>query len=82
MAFEIGKKVWTKPAGRRRYHHATIVNEIYNGKAFFLRWRKHSWDDSVVCSRTMRPFVTLMGLTRTVCGVRYHDTDMAGGVPH
>eukprot|EP00957_Ditylum_brightwellii_P098410 7497832-Ditylum_brightwellii.AAC.1 len=81
MAFAIGQKVWAKPAGSRGYHRATIVDEIDNGEAFLLRWRKHGQDDSVVHIRNMRPFDALMGLTRIVHGVRYHDADMAGGVP-
>eukprot|EP00957_Ditylum_brightwellii_P082954 6306813-Ditylum_brightwellii.AAC.1 len=81
MAFKIGQKVWAKPASGCRYHHATIVDEIDNGEVFLLRWRKHGQDNSVVCARNMRPFDALMGLARTVRGVRYHNTDMNGGVP-
>eukprot|EP00957_Ditylum_brightwellii_P010264 776146-Ditylum_brightwellii.AAC.2 len=81
MAFKIGQKVWAKLAGGHGYHRATIVNEIDNGEAFLLRWMKHSQDNSVVCVRNMRPFDSLMALTRTVRGVRYHGTDMAGDVP-
>eukprot|EP00957_Ditylum_brightwellii_P014619 1101867-Ditylum_brightwellii.AAC.1 len=76
MPFEISQKVWAKPASRRGYHCATIIDEIDSGDAFLLRWRKHSQDNSVVSARNMRPFDASMGLTRTVCGVRYHDADM------
>ena len=82
MAFGIGQKVWAKPSGRRGYHRATIVDKIGNGEAFLLRWRKHNWNDSIICARNMRPYVASMGLAKTVRGVRYHNTDMAGGVPH
>eukprot|EP00957_Ditylum_brightwellii_P055995 4243622-Ditylum_brightwellii.AAC.1 len=81
MAFTIGQKFWAKPNGRCGYHRATIVNEIDDGEAFLLRWRKHSRVDSVVRARDMRPFDASIGLARTVRGVRYHDADMAGGVP-
>eukprot|EP00957_Ditylum_brightwellii_P090473 6889752-Ditylum_brightwellii.AAC.1 len=81
MAFAIGQKVWAKPNGRCGYHRATIVNEIDNGEAFLLRWRKCGQDDSVICARDMRPFNASMGLARTAHGVRYHNADMAGGVP-
>eukprot|EP00957_Ditylum_brightwellii_P204787 15340852-Ditylum_brightwellii.AAC.1 len=81
MAFKIGQKVWAKPAGGRGYHRATIVDKIDNGGAFLIRWKKRGRDDSVAWARNMRPFVASMGLARTVCGVRYHNTDMAGGVP-
>eukprot|EP00957_Ditylum_brightwellii_P123864 9441924-Ditylum_brightwellii.AAC.1 len=81
MAFKIGQKVWAKHAGRCGYHCATIVDEIDNGEVFLLRWRKCGWDNSVVRARNIRPFDALMGLARTVRGVRYHNTDMAGGVP-
>eukprot|EP00957_Ditylum_brightwellii_P070071 5322228-Ditylum_brightwellii.AAC.1 len=69
MAFKIGQKVWAKPVSGHGYHHATIVDEIDNAEAFLLRWRKHGWDNSVICARNMRPFVALMGLARTMCGV-------------
>ena len=82
MAFAIGQKVLEKPNGGRGYHRATIVMEIDNGEAFLLRWRKHNWNNSIVCARNMRPFVALMGLARTMRGVRFHNMDMAGGVPH
>eukprot|EP00957_Ditylum_brightwellii_P202477 15330345-Ditylum_brightwellii.AAC.1 len=82
MTFKIGQKVWAKPAGRHGYHCASIVDEINNGEAFLLRWRKHDWNNSIVCARNMRPYVALMGLARTMHGVRYHNADMAGGVPH
>eukprot|EP00957_Ditylum_brightwellii_P169059 12867732-Ditylum_brightwellii.AAC.1 len=82
MVFEIDQKVWAKSTGRNEYHRATIVDEIDNGKAFLLRQRKHNWNDSIVCARNMRPYIALMGLSRTMCGVRYHNADMAGGVPH
>ena len=82
MVFEIGQKVWAKPTSRHGYHHATVVDKIDNGEAFLLRWRKHDWNNSIVCARNMRPFNASMGLARTVRGVRYHNTDMAGGVPH
>eukprot|EP00957_Ditylum_brightwellii_P126125 9615039-Ditylum_brightwellii.AAC.1 len=81
MAFAIGQKVWAKPNSRRGYHRATIIYEIDNGEAFLLRWRKRGQDNSVVCARNMRPFDALMGLARTIRGVRYHDADMARGVP-
>ena len=81
MAFEVGQKVWAKPNGGRGYHCATIVMEIDNGEAFLLRWRKHDRVDSVVRARDIRPFDASVGLARTVRGVRYHDADMAGGVP-
>eukprot|EP00957_Ditylum_brightwellii_P019247 1451425-Ditylum_brightwellii.AAC.1 len=70
MVFKIGKKVWAKSTGRNGYHRATIVDEIDNGEAFLLRWRKHNWKDSIVCARDMRPYVASMGLARTVRGVR------------
>eukprot|EP00957_Ditylum_brightwellii_P090208 6870602-Ditylum_brightwellii.AAC.1 len=82
MAFKISQKVWAKPAGGRGYHRATIVDEIDNGEVFLLRWRKHNRNDSIICARNMRPFVASMGLARTVRSVRYHNADMAGGVPH
>eukprot|EP00957_Ditylum_brightwellii_P148436 11301034-Ditylum_brightwellii.AAC.1 len=77
----IPQRVWAKPAGGRGYHRATIVDEIDSGEAFLLRWTKSGWDDSVICARNMRSFDASMGLTRTIRGVRYHDTDMAGGAP-
>eukprot|EP00957_Ditylum_brightwellii_P134445 10249940-Ditylum_brightwellii.AAC.1 len=82
MAFKIGQKDWAKPFANQEYYHATIVMEIDNGEAFLLWWGKHNWNNSIVCARNLRPFIALIGLARTVCGVRYHDTDMAGGVPH
>eukprot|EP00957_Ditylum_brightwellii_P093591 7126850-Ditylum_brightwellii.AAC.1 len=81
MAFAIGQKVWAKPNGKCGYHCAAIVDEIDNGEVFLLRWRKRGQDDSVVRARDMRPFDASMGLARTICGVRYHDANMAGGVP-
>eukprot|EP00957_Ditylum_brightwellii_P125243 9547250-Ditylum_brightwellii.AAC.1 len=82
MVFKIGHKVWAKPSGHRGYHHATIVMVLDNGEAFLLRWRKHGWDNSIVCARNLRLFIAFEGLAVTVSGVRYHNTDMAGGVPH
>eukprot|EP00957_Ditylum_brightwellii_P209660 15362688-Ditylum_brightwellii.AAC.1 len=82
MMFKIDQKVWAKPAGRHGYYHATIVDEIENGEVFLLRWRKHSWNNSIVCARNMRPYVALIVLARTMRGVRYHNTDTAGVVPH
>eukprot|EP00957_Ditylum_brightwellii_P166492 12673139-Ditylum_brightwellii.AAC.1 len=82
MVFEISQKVWAKPTGRNGYHSATIVDEIDNGEAFLLRWGKRNWNDSIICARNIRPYLASMGLARTVRGVRYHDADMAGGVPH
>eukprot|EP00957_Ditylum_brightwellii_P150934 11493394-Ditylum_brightwellii.AAC.1 len=81
MVFKIGQKSWAKPAGGCGYHRASIVMEIDNGEVFLLRWKKRGRDDSVICTRNMRPFVALMGLARTIRGVRYHVADMAGGVP-
>eukprot|EP00957_Ditylum_brightwellii_P120199 9172162-Ditylum_brightwellii.AAC.1 len=69
MAFKIGQKVWAKPASGCEYHHATIVMEVDNGEVFLLRWRKHNRDNSVICTRNMRPSTALMGLARTVHGV-------------
>eukprot|EP00957_Ditylum_brightwellii_P011799 890262-Ditylum_brightwellii.AAC.1 len=81
MAFTIGQKVWAKPNSRHGYPCATIVDEIDNGEAFLLRWRKRGRDNSVVHARDMRPFDATMGITMTFRGVRYHNADMAGGVP-
>eukprot|EP00957_Ditylum_brightwellii_P088613 6749421-Ditylum_brightwellii.AAC.1 len=82
MVFKIDQKVWAQPTGRHGYHHVTIVDEIDNGEAFLLDWRKHNWNDSIVRARNMRPYIASMDLARTVRGVRYHNADMAGGVPH
>eukprot|EP00957_Ditylum_brightwellii_P143819 10958986-Ditylum_brightwellii.AAC.1 len=82
MVFEIGQKVWAKPTGRHGFHFATIIDEIDNGGAFLLRWRKHNWNGSILCAKNMRPYIASMGLARTMRGVKYHNADMAGGVPH
>eukprot|EP00957_Ditylum_brightwellii_P121520 9268126-Ditylum_brightwellii.AAC.1 len=82
MVFKIGQKVWAKPSANQGYHRVTIVMEVDNGEAFLLRWRKHNWNNSVVCARNLRPFIVLMGLARSVRDVRYHSTDMVGGVSH
>eukprot|EP00957_Ditylum_brightwellii_P206232 15347456-Ditylum_brightwellii.AAC.1 len=67
MVLKIGQKVWAKPPGGRGYHCATIVDEIDNGEAFLLRWRKRNRNNSIVCARDMRPSVASMGLARTLC---------------
>eukprot|EP00957_Ditylum_brightwellii_P155097 11806319-Ditylum_brightwellii.AAC.1 len=82
MVFKMSQTVWAKPTGRNRYHRATIVDKIDNGEAFLLRWRKRNWNNIIICARNMRLYVASMGLARSVCGVRYHDADMAGGVPY
>eukprot|EP00957_Ditylum_brightwellii_P176871 13473036-Ditylum_brightwellii.AAC.1 len=82
MAFEIGQKVWAKPSANHGYHHATIVMEVDNGEAFLLRRRKRNWNDSVIHARNLRPFIASEDLAVTVRGVRCHDADMSGGVPH
>eukprot|EP00957_Ditylum_brightwellii_P048392 3672960-Ditylum_brightwellii.AAC.1 len=69
MVLEISQKVWAKPTGRNGYHRATIVNKIDIGEAFLLRWRKCNWNSRMIRARNMRPYIVLMGLAWTVCGV-------------